>query len=212
MTNFAKIAIGLSGATGTAGLGVGGLYLSSKEDIFNKVKDDILGTDEEFNPSWKSQFEKLSSENGKIPEDLKELKSITGEKEQIKAIKGWCLKSYKSVYKSYFSEEKIDLLKTVRKYCIQSIQEKITDVKLIDKQSSNKESDFKSKYESLNSHKDTDEILDGTLKSLKEGYSKDNNKSKWTELEAWCKSIYSKPFKGSNDNTFKLIKKYCSKD
>ncbi|AEG72478.1 hypothetical protein HF1_01580 [Mycoplasma haemofelis str. Langford 1] len=183
MTSAAKIAAGLTGATGTAGLGVGGVYLSSKEDIFSKVKDDVLGTGEEFNPSWKSQFEKLSSENGKIPEDLKKLKSITEENKQISAIKGWCSESYKVTYKSSFSKGKEDLLRVVKKYCIQSIQEKITDAKLIDKKSNGKDTDFKSKYQELNSHKDTDGALDSTLKALKEGYSQDSSQSKWTELE-----------------------------
>ncbi|CBY92203.1 hypothetical protein HF1_01950 [Mycoplasma haemofelis str. Langford 1] len=103
------------------------------------------------------------------------------------------------------------LLLEVQKYCIQSIKEKVTEDKLIEKDTNSKETTFKSKYDSLNTHTETDGILDDTLKQLKAGYSQDTSKSKWNQLEAWCKSNYSKPFKGSEDNTFKLVKKYCVK-
>nr|WP_014272094.1 hypothetical protein [Mycoplasma haemocanis] len=210
MNPFTKILAGLTGIGGATGAGIGGVYFNSLEKIGNKLKDSVLGTSQEFDESWKSQFTKLGKDNGSLTPSLQKIKEITPD--GWKSLKSWCSDIYNHTYKSIFNSKNEKLLEESQKYCIQSIKEKVTEDKLIEKDTSNRESTFKTKYDNLNSHAEKDGILDDTLKQLKAGYSQDTNKSKWNQLEEWCKSNYSKPFKGDTDNVFKLIKKYCVKD
>ncbi|AEW45033.1 hypothetical protein MHC_00835 [Mycoplasma haemocanis str. Illinois] len=216
MTYVSKIAAGLSGVTGTVGMGIGGLYLSSKEDIFSQVKDDILGTESEFNASWKSQFKKLSSDDN-IPDDLKKLKSITDENEKISAIKSWCSSSYKITYKSSFSNAKEDLLKLVKKYCIQSLSEKLTDLisgtsnsKVLSTDGETDKEDFTKNYKTLKDHKDT-EKLDSSFIPFNSSTAENDSTTKWSELRDWCKETLTKSFKGEESALFKTAKKFCIK-
>ncbi|CBY92205.1 hypothetical protein HF1_01970 [Mycoplasma haemofelis str. Langford 1] len=218
MTSAAKIAAGLTGVTGTAGMGVGGLYLSSKEDIFSKVKDDILGTESEFDASWKAQFKKLSSDEN-VPKDLKKLKSVTGDKEQVAAIKGWCSSAYKTTYKSSFSSEQENLLKVVKKYCIQSLSEKLTDLisgnsgaKVLSTEGETDKADFTNNYKTLKDHKNTNgEKLDSSFISFNHSTAENDATTKWSELRDWCKGALTKSFKGESSDLFKTTKKFCIK-
>ncbi|AEG72491.1 hypothetical protein MHF_0192 [Mycoplasma haemofelis Ohio2] len=217
MTPASKIALGFSGLAGGSGMGVGGLYLSSKEDILSKVKDDVLGTETEFNSSWKSQFKKLSTENRKIPKDLEKLKSITEENQQISAIKGWCSSVYTTTYKSIFSSKKEELLDVVRKYCIQSLKEKLTDSitessKVLSVTDETDKQEFINNYKKLKDHNSTqDGKLDSTLSAFDATKAESESQTKWSSLRDWCKESLTKSFKGESDDLFKTSKKFCVK-
>ncbi|CBY92204.1 hypothetical protein HF1_01960 [Mycoplasma haemofelis str. Langford 1] len=103
MDPLTKILAGLTGIGGAASAGIGGAYFNSLEKIGDQLKDSVLGTSQEFDESWKSQFTKLGKDNGDLTPSLKKVKETA--QDGWKSLKSWCSDTYNQTYKSIFTNK-----------------------------------------------------------------------------------------------------------
>ncbi|CBY92206.1 hypothetical protein HF1_01980 [Mycoplasma haemofelis str. Langford 1] len=215
MTGATKAVAAFCGIGGTCGAAAGGIILSSTETIGSLVKDQVLGTTEEFNSSWKDQHKKLIEYSGELSPELKNIKekhNDNAREASREALKTWCTNSYSKTYKTPISKANDSLLREVKTYCIQSVKEKLTasiskGTVLTGAGHSN---EFKENYKTLKNHDEKkDGILDSELVPLKEN-SDSTFETGWSKLQMWCDKYHGTPFKGETD-LFKNLKKYCIK-
>ncbi|CBY93296.1 hypothetical protein HF1_12880 [Mycoplasma haemofelis str. Langford 1] len=220
MTFPAKAATFAAGIGGTTTAGLVGAHLYSKETIGNKLGDAVLGADDSFKDSWKNQHTKLTSETEDL-KDFPELSKIKGNTNQDKSweeLKNWCSKSYSFTYKTIFSKEDNTRLNLTKKYCIQTIKERLTALysgnskKVLDVNGDGDSSEFTANYKKLANH---DEAKDGELTGVLSGIDKSKADSEasanWTKAKEWCSGIHNQPFKGQV-GSFKLAEKLCVKN
>ncbi|AEW45018.1 hypothetical protein MHC_00760 [Mycoplasma haemocanis str. Illinois] len=214
MTSTAKIGALLSSVTGASGATVGGVYYFSKETIGSLIKSDVLGEEVDFNESWKSQHKKLLDSKDSISPKLNEIKkkySDNAKSEGHKALANWCKNAYSQTYKHAFSSENNDLLIEVKKYCIQPIKDKLTNDKKPTLSGNTDKSTFENNYKKLKTHDEKNGKLDSKLLALKESFKESPTDTEWKALQSWCSETFEKPFKGSNNNDFKLVEIFCKK-
>ncbi|AEW45014.1 hypothetical protein MHC_00740 [Mycoplasma haemocanis str. Illinois] len=209
-----KVIAGLGAVGTTSGIGIGGLYLYTKDSIGNQVKGRVLGTESKFNDSWKFKFKQMKEESQVEFPELENIKTQYSDNEEkgAEALKDWCSKSYSHVYKSVFSYKNNSRLKKVEKYCIQSLQEKLTSLltgnhKLLGNETNESQSDYSTNFNKIQNY---DEANKGKLPAELKGLKSAEVSTKWVELQNWCKKIRSIPFTEEGD-TFKVGKELCIK-
>ncbi|AEG72487.1 hypothetical protein HF1_01670 [Mycoplasma haemofelis str. Langford 1] len=214
MTGTAKTGALLTSLTGASGATAGGVYYFSKETIGNLIKDDVLGEGEDFKESWKSQHKKLLDSKESLSTKLAEIKKKYSDNAQTtghQALANWCKDTYSQTYKHAFSSENKSLLEEAKKYCIQPIKDKFTDDKRPSLSGNTDKSTFESNYKKLKDHNEQKGKLDSRLIALKGSFKEQPTDTEWQAIQSWCSEYFEKPFKGSNDNTFKLVEIFCKK-
>ncbi|AEG72505.1 hypothetical protein HF1_01780 [Mycoplasma haemofelis str. Langford 1] len=214
MSVLFKSSLGVLGSLGTGTAGAGGLYYGTKVSIDDKVGHDFLGNEEEFNDSWKQKHDQLleAAEESLIP-DLKNIRKTHATKanqDGANALKGWCNSIRDTSYKNIFISENKSLLDLAQKYCIQPIKDKLGTSALVDM--SNGQSSFETNYKKLNNYDSSKNgKLDSVLQELKDSFNDGKASENWGKVKEWCTSAIEKPFKGSSDNSFKLVETFCKK-
>ncbi|CBY92163.1 hypothetical protein HF1_01550 [Mycoplasma haemofelis str. Langford 1] len=215
MSVITKAGIGLASGAGVTGASVAGVHYNSIETIGNKIKNEVLGTDKDFDDAWSDQFKKLEKE-AKIPSSLKAIKDKHqgNDKNGGEAIKGWCRMMYENTYQSKLVGAKEDDLKITKKFCILTLSERLTNSiqsgdKILSFDNGTDSSSYQSNYDKIKDHDDkTMGILPKELSDLKNHQSEAS--TKWNVIQSFCKKKVSIPFTKIDD--FKIVKKYCTKN
>ncbi|AEW45023.1 hypothetical protein MHC_00785 [Mycoplasma haemocanis str. Illinois] len=214
MSILLKSSLGVTGALGTGTAGAAGLYYGTKISIGDRVGHDFLGNKEEFNDSWKQKHEQLleSAEDSLISglKNIRKTYNTKSNEDGANALKEWCNSIRSASYKNIFISENTSLLNLAKKYCIQPIKDKIGTGALVDM--NNGQSNFETNYKKLDNY-DVSKSgqLDSFLQELKDSFNAGKANENWGKIKEWCISEIEKPFKGSTDNSFKLVETFCKK-
>ncbi|AEG72483.1 hypothetical protein HF1_01630 [Mycoplasma haemofelis str. Langford 1] len=215
MTASFKAAAGILGALGTGTAGAGGLYYGTNVSIDHEIGHEFLGNEEEFNDSWKQKHEQLlTAQEDSLTSDLQGIRRTHNTKPSetgAKALREWCNSMRNSSYKNIFKSENKQLLGLTKKYCIQSLKDKMASDKLPTLTGNTDQETFKTNYKKLKSHQDQQGKLDSELLELKSSFNEGQAETKWTSIQSWCSRALEKAFKGSKDNLFLLTETFCKK-
>ncbi|AEG73076.1 hypothetical protein MHF_0812 [Mycoplasma haemofelis Ohio2] len=195
--SFLKVAavsaVGIGGTAGTVYLGGKAVNFSEIQDesdeLIDTFKDKFEGrlvTAKASDKKWQTRFTKLTSDEAKNLQGLPEVS-------KAEELQKWCQDASIAAFDK--SKEKV-----FEDYCV-LINEEQASKKLIQKGK-----DWKDANERLSKAKDSD--ISDELKKVRDKVKTDLEKSK--ELENWCTSKYSSPFKGKKDQEFIYLGTYCT--
>ncbi|CBY92742.1 hypothetical protein HF1_07340 [Mycoplasma haemofelis str. Langford 1] len=197
--SFLKVAavsaVGIGGTAGTVYLGGKAVNFSEIQDesdeLIDTFKDKFEGrlvTAKASDKKWQTRFKKLQEAKAKKPQE-----SGIPEVSKAEELQKWCQDASIAAFDT--SKEKV-----FEDYCV-LINEEQASKKLIQKGNG-----WKDANERLSKAKDSD--ISEELKKVRDKVKTDLEESK--ELENWCTSKYSSPFKGKKDQEFIYLGTYCT--
>lgn len=193
----------VAGITGTTIItGVGGYLLSTQvnKTIKESFKDSLIDLKDNANELLKKKLKKLQEgnsepENHKLKEAKK--KKDTGTDNGLDELKAGC----QEIYDSKFVNRGSNIFKDFQSFCSWNIKDKFDSGKWAIDIGDTK---WNEKHTKLKSPKSP---LVSELKQISKETSQDGNK-----LKAWCQKTGDLIFEGEDNETYKNINEFCTKD